>query len=595
MSKLIVPLFIASIFLFGCGKPTEKNSDKAPSASVVEKSPQEILAGESDPIANPEAVKGGSFTTWGSSFPKSFNYWLDTNALSAQVAGLLFEPLVALHSTKNEPYGIVASKWSISDDKKTFTFHIDPQAQWSDGKPITAVDFQFYYDVMMNPKNPTSIFRVGLKRFSRPEVVDERTLKVTANEVHWNNFWEAAGLIAFPKHAWEKLDFKKINFEFPVVSGPYELSEVKKDRSATLKRRPNWWGLNKQYNQFKFNFDYIRYRFMEDRIKALEAFKKGDFDLYPVYTASIWAKMTEFDQVKKGWVVRQRVFNKEPIGFQGFAINLRRPIFQDIRVREALCHLLNRELMNEKLMFRQYFLLNSYYPDLYTDNRNPKVPLKGYDPVKARALLEEAGWKVGPNGILVKEGKQFEIVIPTDQSDLRHFNVYLEDLKKIGIKASIDQVSGSTMTKRMDNHDFDLHWDSWGAGRLRDPEAMWLSSTANEIASSNHAGVVDKKIDRFIETQKSEMSLDKRNEILKQIDQRLNEVVPYVFLWQSDNHRLLYWNKFGTPKYILDKFNREDAALVYWWLDPEKESALQKAMKSKESMPAASGDIHYQE
>ena len=96
---------------------------------------------------------------------------------------------------------------------------------------------------------------------------------------------------------------------------------------------------------------------MEDRHKALEAFKKGEFDAYAIYTSSIWAKKTNFNQVKKGWVVRQRVFNQEPKGFQGFAINLRRPIFQDVRVREALCHLLNRELMNEKLMFNEYFLL----------------------------------------------------------------------------------------------------------------------------------------------------------------------------------------------------------------------------------------------
>lgn len=580
----------------GCQKKDSENKANNSAPAVVESKPVVVdTLGDLDPIASPKAVKGGTFNTWGSGFPKSLNYWLQSSSFTAEIAGLMFEPLVQLHSTLNKEVGILADSWNISPDKKTFTFHIDPRAKWSDGVPVRAEDVQFYYDVMMNPKNLTSTFRVALKRFDRPVLIDSLTLSITAKEVHWNNFWDAAGLFAFPKHVWEKVDFNQQNFEFAAVSGPYKISEVKKERSLTMERRADWWGRAKRYNQNKYNFDFIKYRFMEDQIKTLETFKKGDIDAYPIYTASIWAQKTDLDQVKKGWIVKQRIFNKEPIGYQGFAINLRRPLFQDVRVREALSLLINRPLMNEKLMFNEYFLLNSYYPDLFPNNLNPDFPLRPFDPKKARDLLTAAGWKPGADGVLVKDGKRFEISLPTSSPDLRHLNVYVEDMKALGIVAKIEQLSYSTLSKRMDNHEFDMYWVAWGAGRLRDPEPTWISTTADEVASNNYPGLKDKLVDSLIIAQKTEMDLDKRNAILKRIDGRLNEVIPYVLLWQADHHRLLYWNRFGTPANVFDKFDREDCITAYWWVDPDKDKALQEAMKTGATLPSASGDVHYQE
>lgn len=578
----------------GCkgSKKADRATDGGPGVQDVV---VQVEAGEPDPIASTEAKRGGSYTAWAGAYPKSLNMWLDYNSFSKEVMGLLFQPLVDLHSTKDEPAGILAESWEISADKKTYTFKIHPAAKWSDGKPITAGDVQFFYDVMMNPKNLTSLFRVDMVRFSRPEVVDERTVRIQANEAHWKNFWTASGFFAFPKHLWDGKDFNTLNFEFPVVSGPYAIDEVKTNRSIQLKRRGDWWGRVRPYNSGKYNFDYITYKAMVDRNKALEALKKGDFDIFPVYTAKIWAEQTDFPQVKKNWVIRQSVKNEEPKAFQGFALNLRRPILQDERVRRALSHLINRELMNEKLMFNSYFLLNSFYPDLHPDNRNPEAPFFEFNPEKARALLLEAGWKVDAAGVLAKDGKPFEISFLHDNDELRHVNIYVEDLKAVGIRPRIEQLSQASWTKRVDEHDFDLAWVNWGASRLRDPEPMWSSKTANEIATSNRSGVADPEIDRLIEAQKQEMDLAKRDAMLAKIDNRLTQIVPYVLLWQSDQARLLYWNKFGTPRTVLDKFNREDSAVIYWWSDPQKIAALQAAEKSDSALPAVPAEVRYAE
>jgi microcin C transport system substrate-binding protein len=257
-------------------------------------------------------------------------------------------------------------------------------------------------------------------------------------------------------------------------------------------------------------------------------------------------------------------------------------------VRLALSHLLNRKLMNDKLMYNQYFLLNSYYPDLYPGNVNPDAPMLGYDPAKARALLAEAGWKPGADGVLAKGGERFTLTFLT-ASVMPHYNVYLEDLKKAGVDAKVEQMSHSTISKRIDNHDFDLYWVAWGASRLRDPEASWKSSTADEVASNNYPGLKDAEIDALIERQKTEMDLARRNEILKKIDKRLTALVPYVLLWQSEKSRLLYWNRFGTPRHVLDKFNREDAVIPYWYVD----SARSANVDSRIIMPVDTGAVRY--
>ena len=595
-SCFLLSLLVFLMILSGCGfQDTAQESTRPATPGGMVEDQFKPSYGERDPIALANTIAGGTFTTWGGSFPKSLNMFLDYNRFSANVMGLLYEPLISLHSTENRPVGVLAESWEVAEDEMTFTFKIRKNATWSDGKPISSADIQFFYDVMLNPKNLTSLFRVSLKRFERPVVVDEKTVQIKANTKHWNNFFQAGNMVAFPSHIWKGKDFNKINFEFPVVSGPYRLGEVKKGRSISLQRRHDWWGRSNLYNSGKYNFHKIVYRSMTDRNKALEAFKKGIFDAYPIYTSSIWMKKTQFEQVEKGWVVRQAVYNKQPKGYQGLAVNLRNPKFEDVRVRQALGYLLNREAMNEKFMYNQYFLLNSFYPDLYENNINPAREVTPYNPEKARQLLADAGWTVNEEGILVKAGQVFEITFLSAAEDFRHLNLYIEDLKSVGIQARIEKINRSSLTKRIDNHDFEMFWTAWGASRLRDPESAWHSSTADQKASQNYPGVQDAEIDRLIDQQKVEYDMDKRIEIIKQIDDRLAEIIPYIFLWQSDHGRILYWNKFQTPEYVFDKFSQEESIITYWWEDPDLATSLTEAMESDQSLPKKRFKVVYQE
>ncbi|MGA3172112.1 MAG: extracellular solute-binding protein [Chthoniobacteraceae bacterium] len=583
------------LLLAACGKSGGPPVSTAPGPAVVDAPVQMEAMGDADPIADPTAVHGGTFASWQGAYPKSLNMWLDTNSFSQVVSSMMFEPLVDLHSTDERPVGDLARSWEISPDKQTFTFHLDPNAKWSDGTPVTAADVQFYYDMIMNPKNLTSVWRVDLEKINRPVAVDDHTVRVTAKGVHWKNFWIAGGLFAFPRQAWANKDFNTINFEFPVVNGPYSLYKVETNRSIILQRRSDWWGRAQKYNQYKFNFDYLVFKSMEDRIKALEFLKTGGFDQYAVYTSLIWAKQTQnIPAVQKNWIVRQDIYNAAPVSFQGLALNMRRPIFQDIRVREALAYLLDRKTMNDKFMFDAYFLLNSYFPSLYASDVNPAAEETPYDPDKARELLKEAGWEVGPDGILQKDGQPFDItIIHYEGSDLRHLTLYSEDLKAVGIRLHIKIVSEANFTEEVDNHQFDMIWAAWGASRLLDPEPMWSSKTADDIATENYCGLKDAEVDNLIDEQKTEMDLGKRNDIDRQMDARLAGLFPYVLMWELNSHRLLYWNRFGTPKYVLSKFGDESDAYAYWWYDPAKAAALDDAMARNVALPALPAQVHY--
>ena len=139
-----------------------------------------------------------------------------------------------------------------------------------------------------------------------------------------------------------------------------------------------------------------------------------------------------------------------------------------------------------------------------------------YDPAAARRLFAEAGWKPGPDGVLTKNGKKFSISFLTPMSDLRHYNVYLADLKNAGVDAKLEQMSQSTISKLMVNFDFDLYWANWGASRLRDPESQWDSKQADAVASQNYPGVKDKQIDALIEQSGSTLDMLGRRRLLEQ-------------------------------------------------------------------------------
>lgn len=563
-------------------------------AAKAENFPHPDWKDKPDPIASPEATPGGTLTMSGIQ-SKSFNAYLDNYSSTAEIFGLMYETLLGLDTITSEFVPGLALGWTISDDKLTFTFSIDPAARWSDGRPITAGDVRWTFDAIMNPANDTGPHKVALETFAPPEVVDEHTIRFTAREVHWRNLLAVGGFSIMPSHVFATQDFNRINFEFPVVSGPYRIATFKENVELRMERRNDWWAWRRRSTAGTFNFQTLSYRFFAEQDNAFEAMRRGDVDIHAVYTARLWATETRGDRFDRHWIVKQHVQNHKPVGFQGFAVNMRRPPFDDIRVRRALAHLLDRETMNRTLMYNAYFLHRSYYEGAYDTTHPCTNTVYEFNVEQANQLLQKAGWQVNPKtGLRERDGKELSFTfLSRDGSTDKFLALYAADLRKAGIAFKIERKDAATWMRDMDAFNFDMTWAAYGAGRFPDPEYQWHSREADRPTGNNVTGFKDARVDALIEKQRSEFDPARRMAILREIDAILTSSVPYILLWNIDNTRLLYWDKFGVPATVLSKFGDESSIIAYWWHDPDAVADLKAAMDGGFALPAKNEEINF--
>lgn len=547
------------------------------------------VAGRSK-FASERAVPGGRIVVSAGSVPKSLNVLLDNNVFSSRVFGLMYESLLGMNDDTGEYAPGLARNWTVSDDGRVFTFTIDPAARWSDGRRITAEDVKWSFEAIMKPEHMTGSHKVALASFTQtpPEVLAPDRIRFTSSEVHWRNLGAAGGFPVMPAHVFRDRDFNKLNFDFPVVSGPYQLGRNRENISLDMQRRRDWWANDRPSNWHLYNFDTIKFVFFSDNENAWEAFRKGLFDYYPVYTARIWVQETHGERFDRNWIVRRAIQNKNPVGFQGFAMNLRRPPYDDVRVRSALAYLLDRKTLNETMMYGQYFLHRSYFEDLY-DEANPCGNVFfDYNPDRARQLLAEAGWVPDPaTGMLVKNGRPLVVRFLTNSGGTDKFLArYKSDLGKVGIGLETERKDWAAWARDMDAYNFEMTWAAWSAGLHKDPEGMWSSAQASASGGNNITGFGDPRVDELIERQKTEFSLSVRNGICREIDGIIAAAVPYILLWNTDATKLLWWNKFGVPETVLSKYGSYDDALVYWWYDADADEALRDAQVRGLTLPA---------
>ena len=548
---------------------------------------------KSEPVGDPKAVRGGELVLHTSEFPKSFNYYVNNSSDAAAVFGLVYDTLMELHPTTLEFLPLIAKSWEISADKKVFTLKLDPRAKWADGKPITAADVQFTYDTIMDPKNLTSVQRMSISRFNPPEVIDARTIRFTAKTVHYNNLVTLAGFNILPKHLYIGKDFNKaFNMNLPGSSGPYVLSEVREGRYYVLKRRPDYWADKLPNHRGMYNFNTIKYKVMATTV-AFEAFKKGDFDIFDEISAKSWVNENDGTPFQKNWIIKRKIYNYAPQGFAGLALNMRRPPFQDIRAREAICRLLDRKYLLEKIMFNQYQPLSSYWPSLYGSSKSNE--LIEYDTAKAKQLLNQAGFnRLDGSGYLVNDKGQrmeFTLIYASEEFE-RHITYFAETCKKAGVKVNLQLLSWATLIQKIEKYNFDAVNIGWSASLFPDPEQLWHSKHIDEPGGSNLPGFKNGKVDQLIDSLPPIFSAAERVRIIKQIDRIIYKDYPYALFWGANYSRIFYRNIFGMPKTIYSKYSSNDV-ITYWWYDKAKGKRYRDAVKNNKSLPKEAEEVYY--
>ena len=544
-----------------------------------------------DPVADQHARRGGTVRFNGSQPPKSFNAYVDNNTYTQMLFDFMYERLLGTDPLTADRVPGLARTWAVSDDGREFRFVLDERAKWSDGEPVTAEDVKWTFDAVMDPKSDTGPWKSMLGFFESPEIVDARTVRFRKkgdSPRDWRDILNCSSFWILPKHAFAGKAFGTFGLVGAVTGGAYEIRRAEPQVETELVRHGRWWRQDLPSCRGTLNFDRVLVRYYADNENAFEALKKRKIDVYPVYAARLYDQETGGRPFAHNWLLKRRVRNRAPIGFQGFAMNMRRAPFDDVRVRRAMAALLDRETMNRTMMSGAYFMLKSYYEDLY-DARHPcPNELHAYDPEKAARLLGEAGWKKDPaDGLLKKDGRKFAFTFLSRSSTEDKFLVMFDhELRKLGITMSIERKDFASWMRDMDSFAFDMTWAAWGAGLVKYPELSWSGAEADRKGSNNVTGFKSAEVDRLIAAEKGFDKAADRLDAYRKIDALVAAEVPYVLLWQTDSTRLLYWNKFSMPKTVLSPVEREESVLFYWWYDEDRAAELSDSMSRDGFLPA---------
>ncbi|GJD97172.1 extracellular solute-binding protein [Methylobacterium iners] len=557
--------------------------------------------------ADPDAPKGGLVRLGAQGGFDNFNYVV--SGLKGDLEGgitLIYDTLMS--DSADEPftsYGLVAEGVRLGDDLSSVSYRLREGARWHDGKPITAEDVVWSFEVL---KANSPFYSAYYQTVTKAEAKGEREVTFTFSEAGNRELPQVLGqLRILPKHWWtgkdaqgKPRDVTQTTLEIPLGSGPYRLAKFDPGRSATYERVADYWGKDLPVNLGRNNFGTMRYEYFRDSTVLIEALKGDLFDFRTENVARNWATAyDDFPAVKEGRLVKEEFPDRGNGIMQAFVFNLRKPKFADERVRRAFNLAMNFEEMNRALFYGLYKRIDSYYfgselassdlpaPDELAlleplkDKVPPAVfatpytnPVNG-SPEAVRAnlreavrLLKEAGYEL-KNGQMtnVRTGEPLTVEFLEFQSVFERVVLpFAAQLKLIGINSNLRVIDQAQYQNRLRAFDFDITTSSWPESLSpgNEQREYWGSASADKQGSRNIAGIKDPAIDALIE--KVIFAPDRPGVIAatRALDRVLlahHYVVPQ---WASGVSRTLRWNRFSRPK-ILPQYGSSGFPTTWWY------------------------------
>jgi microcin C transport system substrate-binding protein len=564
---------------------------------------------------NPAAPKGGELRAYGLGTFDSLNPFIIKGVTPAapgvaDVMGMTFDTLMA--PAADEPdseYGLIAESAEVPADRSWVIFNLRKEAHFNDGSPVTADDVVFSFNILRTKGAP--FYRAYYHAVTKVEKLDDHKVRFTFAAGNNNELPSILGQLPVLSSAyWQKHPFDQTSLDAPLGSGPYKVAKVDPGRSITLARVPDYWGKDLPVNVGMYNFDSIRVDYYRDSTVALEAFKAGAYDVRNENQAKNWATGYNFPAVKNGAVKLDRILNKRPTGMQAFVFNLRRPLFQDARVRRALDLAFDFEWTNKTLFYGQYQRTESYFSnsDMASAGLPSAAELKLLEPLKdqipadvftkphavpktdgsgndrdnllaAAQLLKDAGWVVKDDQLVDASGKPFTFEILLDQPVWEGISLpFVGNLARLGIKASIRTVDPSQYENRVRAFNYDMVVGAWGESDSpgNEQREFWGSAAADQPGSRNLIGIKNKAVDALIDDIVQAPDRDALITATRALDRVLlwNEyVIPH---WHLSFDRVAYWDKFKMPDLVPD----QGVQFMTWWIDPAKAAKIAPLQKN---------------
>lgn len=562
---------------------------------------------------NPDAPKGGTFSTWAfGTFDSLSPFILKGNA--AVGASVFFDTLMT--GSLDEPdamYGLLADWVEYPESREWVIFHLRPEAKFADGSPVTAADVVFSFEVLRDKGQP--VYKVRLKDFVAVEALDDARVKFSFDpSAPLRDLpMTAAGLPVFSKAYYDTRDFTESTLEPPLGSGPYALDDVKPGAFVAYKRRDDYWAKDLNVNVGQNNFDRMKFEYFADYTTAFEAFKGGAYAYREEFLSLLWATAYDFPAIEKGWVKVETLPDGRAAGTQGWFFNLRRPIFQDIRVRQAVSLAFNFEWSNESLFYGLYTRTDSFWEnsDLQAEGMPSAAELALLEPLRADLpeevflqpafvpavskagsaadrktlrqagkLLEDAGWTVGPDGIRVNaNGDKLSIEFLNDSPSFeRIVNPFVQNLKRLGVDVNYNRVDSAQAQEREKKFDFDITTRRFSMSETPGIELREMLGTdaASAQGAANIMGVANPAVDSLIKTIENAKSREELDVAVRALDRVLRAMHIWVPQWYKPAHNIAYFDMYERP-YTDNPPKTSLGETSIWWHNPDKEAALRAA------------------
>jgi microcin C transport system substrate-binding protein len=559
---------------------------------------------------NPNAPKGGLFSSipWGRAYNQSEQTFNSLNAYilkgdGAQGMHQTFATLMV--SAGDEPdgmYGLAAKSVRVSDDKLSYRFTLRPEARFHDGSNLTAEDAAFTINILKEKGHP--IIQQQLRDMTGAKALDSATLLVTFAEKRGRDVpLFVAGLPIFSKAYYSSRAFDESSLDTPLGSGPYEVGRYEVGRYIEFDRVKDWWAADLPVSRGQYNFDTVRYEFFRDRDAAFQGFTGGTYLFREEFTAKVWATAYDFPAIRDGRVKRETLPDETPSGAQGWFINLRRPQFADVRVREALINAFDFEWTNKTIMYAAYArtvspfqnsdlmataapspeelaLLEPFRDKLPAEVfGQPYVPPVSDGSGQDRTLLRRAAQLLQDAGCVVKDGKRrlpngdpLHIEFLLDEPSIEpHHSPYIKNLATLGIDASMRLVDPVQYRARLDNFDFDMTIERFSMSSTPgDGMRTFFSSQSAQIkGSQNLSGIADPVLDALIDRIIGANTRSDLTIACRAFDRVFRAGRYWVPQWYSTSHRIAYWDSFAHGA-KLPRYTQGVGAPEIWWSDPRK-------------------------
>ncbi|MFM7084851.1 MAG: extracellular solute-binding protein [Hyphomicrobium sp.] len=553
------------------------------------------------PYVNPNAPKGGQVVLGQTGSFDTTNPFIIRGEPAAGIREYVFESLMA--RGLDEPftmYALIAENIYVPNDRKSVTFYLNSNAKFSDDKPITADDVIYSMETLREFGRPNH--RNSYKKVIKSEKIDKLVVKFTFDDSGDREMpLIMASMPVLPKHIFSSKTFDQTTLEPQIGSGPYVIDSVDPGRSITYRRNSLYWGKDLPVNRGRFNFDTIRFEYFRDSTSQFEDFKLGRLDLRTEDDPKLWAEGYNISSRIDGRITLHEIETGLPAGMSALAFNIRKSVFQDKRVRQALILLFNFEWLNKTLYHGLYKRTESYFSrSVLSSAGHPANPIErnflkdypnavlpeimeghyrfpaGDDSVRYRqnaqealSLLREAGYEIKGGALLNTETSlpfTFEIMASSTKQQ-KLINSFISDLSKIGIKARLRVVDSAQYQSRLKDFDYDMIQSSWPSSLSPGNEQVfrWDSRTADTPGSYNYVGVKNPAVDAMIKNLLAAYDEETFVSAVRALDRVLLSGHYVIPLFHASKQWVASWRQIvGPTRPPLWGFNLDS-----WWIVEE--------------------------